>query len=536
MEKDYLSHSLRICTSQEMREIDQKCETVFGLSALQLMENAGQAAAEAILSHYPLAGTEQEIVVFAGKGNNGGDAFVVARRLLSLGRKVRVFYLEQDKSYAGASLKNLQILKAMKARCSFVETSGEVEEYFKNLHAAPVVVDGILGTGFKGSLDGIYCDTVELINDHAETTIALDIPTGIAADTGAIRGVSILAHMTLSFGYPKLGHFLPPGATRRGKLVNLDISIPPVFAREGTLALLQRGPLSTVLKDRDRYGHKNSFGHTLLVGGSPGRIGAICMAARACHRMGTGLVTVATWENCFELVASRLPDETMTVPIKLEGAQATLYKNALSDFSSIVIGPGLGVRTESKQILETLLSHYRGPLVIDADALNTIAEFKLHEYLQKRTAPTVLTPHPGEMSRLIGVDKEALLENPIASLKQAVDRTNAVVLLKGAATLIGSVDRPIFLNHYPNDGMATAGSGDVLAGMIGGLLGQGIDPALGTYLGVYLHSLAGDFAARSLGHRSMTAREIIENISQAFKEIKSSHVQDNSHPGRVELL
>jgi hydroxyethylthiazole kinase-like uncharacterized protein yjeF len=375
----------------------------------------------------------------------------------------------------------------------------------------------------KGQLEGIFYDVVEMINQcNASEVVALDIPSGISGDTGNIHGTSIQATLTVSFGFPKLGHFLPPGAARRGELVNVDISLPAKFRKEGDKQLLMKAAMGELLKERDKYGHKNSFGHTLLIGGSPGRVGAIVMAARACHRMGTGLVTVASWADCFDVLMEKLPLETMSVPLNVSGAEYQAYKKNLPEYTSVVIGPGLGLRPEGKQLVTDLLTHYNGPVVVDADALNLISESHMHDLIAKRPAPTVLTPHVGEMARLMAVPKNEIMADPIATIRNAVSKTHATVLLKGAATLIGGVEDVLYLNHYPNDGMATAGSGDVLAGMIGGLIGQKMDPFQGTLLGVYLHSLAGDFAAQERGHRSMTAHDIIENISNAFKDIKTS--------------
>ncbi len=515
---------LRICTSNEMRELDRIADQEYQIDASILMENAGRAAAQILLERFPNAGRSTEILIFAGKGNNAGDAFVVARRLLCLDRKVRVFTLNDTSGYVGPALKNYEILKRMKAKLIQLENSVDLEAFFKSSTGPFTVVDGILGTGLKGKLDGIYYDVVEMINGlKASEVISIDIPTGVSGDTGSVHGTSIIAALTVSLGFPKLGHFLPPGAARRGELVNVDISLPPRFQKEGDKFLLMKSPMCSLLKERDRYGHKNSFGHTLLVGGSPGRIGAIAMAARACHKMGTGLVTVATWDDCIDSLVIKLPNETMSVPVRLSGPDAETYKRSLSGYSCIVVGPGLGLRNEGKILMQELLTHYFGPLVLDADALNLVADYKLHDLLVKRRgAPTVLTPHPGEMARLLHISKDEVMENPAQAVRNAVKLTHATVMLKGASTLVGSADDILYLNHYPNDGMATAGSGDVLAGMIGGLLGQKIDPLQGTLLGIYLHSLAGDFAAKTFGHRSMTAPDIIENISNAFKDIKAT--------------
>ena len=527
---------MRICTSHEMRELDRIAEQEYGIDATLLMENAGRAAAQILLEHFPHAGRTSEILIFAGKGNNAGDAFVVARRLLCLDRRVRVFHLDSGSRYTGAVLKNFEILKRMKAKLTELETSADLEAFFKSAAGPFTVVDGILGTGLHGDLEGIFYDVVEMINARSTEVLALDIPTGVRGDTGAVAGTSILATVTVSFGFPKLGHFLPPGAARRGELVNVDISLPPKFRKEGEKFLLMRSRMSDLLKERDRYGHKNSFGHSLLIGGSPGRLGAITMAARACHKMGTGLVTVASWEENIDTLSVKLPDETMSVALHKDGTDLQAYIKMLPNYSSIVVGPGLGMQPEGKTLIEELLANYRGPLVIDADALNIIADYRMHGALVNRRAPTVLTPHPGEMARLLHVSKDAVTADPIKAVRDAVAMTHAIVLLKGAATLIGSTDDVIYLNHYPNDGMATAGSGDVLAGMIGGLLGQKVEPFHGTLLGVYLHSLAGDFAAKSHGHRSMTAPDIIENIGNAFKDIKDSPEPTLPVEGRARLL
>ncbi len=511
---------LRITTASEMRELDRISEQEYGIDAMLLMENAGRAASHIVLERFPQAGREAEVLVFAGKGNNAGDAFVVARRLIALERKVRVFHLDNGSRYHGATLKNFEILKKMKARLTAVESAAELEEFFRSNSGPFIAIDGILGTGLKGEIEGIFYDVVQLINAHVNDIVALDIPTGVSGDTGEIRGAAIQAALTVSFGFPKLGHFLPPGAGKRGELINCDITLPPRFRREGDKFLLMPERMAELIHSRDRYGHKNSFGHTLLVGGSPGRIGAITMAAKAAHRIGTGLVTVGTWTECLDQLMAKLPDETMSLGIKMDRAEVAGYRKMLGQTTSVVVGPGLGLRPEGKDILTELLSSFQGPVVLDADALNLIADHNLHDFLIARKGATVLTPHPGEMARLLGVPKEQVVRDPVRAVKDAVARTHSVVLLKGAATLISSPDEKLYLNHYPNDGMATAGSGDVLAGIIGGLLGQGMNAFEATQLGVYIHSLAGDLAAQAHGHRGMTASDIIGNLPNAFKELK----------------
>lgn len=526
---------IRICSNREMRELDQIAHEKYGMGPELLMENAGRAAVEVILNEYPRAGIDSEILVFAGKGNNAGDAFVVARRLHGLDRKIRVFTLVNPSEYRGATLKNFEIIQALGVKQTQLDNAADLESFFRSSQGPFLAIDGILGTGLSGDLQGIFYDVVEVMNQHLEELVALDIPTGVSGDTGRICGTSLVATLTISFGFPKMGHFLPPGAARRGRLFNVDLSLPARFSKEASNVLLTPRPLFALLKERDRYGHKNSFGHTLIIGGSVGKLGAAVLAARASHKMGTGLVTVTSWEETLDVLMAKLPDETMAVPLRLTPSDIQNYKDNVGQYSSIVVGPGLGTRSEARSVVQELLAVYDGPLVIDADALNIVAEYDLHSLLIKRRAPTVLTPHPGEMARLLKISKDEVLLDPARAVRDAAERTGAVVLLKGAATLIAcSQSEVLYLNHYPNDGMATAGSGDVLAGMIGGLLGQKLQAFSATQLGVYLHSLAGAFAADLVGHRSMTARNIVENISHAFTQIKE--VSEKPYCGVSHLL
>jgi ADP-dependent NAD(P)H-hydrate dehydratase / NAD(P)H-hydrate epimerase len=527
---------MRICTNAEMRELDRLAEEQFFIHPAILMENAGRAAVDVLFEFYPEAGKHQEILVFAGKGNNAGDAFVVARRLLGLDRKVRVFHLVDGEQYQGDAKKNFDILKSLKAKMVQLESGAELKDFFDRSMGPFVAVDGILGTGLKGDVQGIFFEVIELVNQYASDIIALDIPSGVNGDSGAVQGASIFADFTVSFGFPRLGHFLPPGAARRGRLVNVDISLPGFFRKEGNKFLLMKESLTRLLHKRDRYGHKNSFGHTLLIGGSPGKTGAVSMAAKATLKIGTGLVTLATWEDALDTLTLRTPDELMVRPIGLSDREIEKSRERLNEFSSIVIGPGLGQRPEGKKLMEEVLNSYQGPLVIDADGLNLIAEHDLHPILLHRKGATVLTPHPGEIARLLGVSNKEVTARPDEAVKRLVDQTHSIVVLKGAATLISSSDEILHLNHYPNDGMATAGTGDVLAGMIGGLLGQGMDDLEATQLAVYLHSLAGGLAADQHGHRSMTAIDVIENIGEAFKSLKTEEKEIIPREIRVDLL
>jgi hydroxyethylthiazole kinase-like uncharacterized protein yjeF len=530
---------LRICTNKEMRSLDQIAEIEMGIGPVILMENAGRAATEIILREYPKAGLNQEILVFAGKGNNAGDAFVVARQLLCLGRKVRVFHLIKGVEYKGATAENFKILSRMKAKLVHVTESQDLEAFFDQSRGPYLAIDGIIGTGLKGNLEGHFYEVIELINQHVDKVVSLDIPTGVSGDTGLVQGIAIEAAITISFGFPRLGHFLPPGANYRGKLVNVDISLPSRFSKEGDKFLLRAKEIAHKIARKygreDRYAHKNDFGHVLMIGGSPGRTGAIAMASLAALRMGAGLVTVASWEKSMSELNSRLPVEAMTITIPDNETNFEKYASLMKLFTAVVIGPGMGNQPESKKMLEWLLKNYQGPVVLDADALNIIGEHDLHALCVHRKAPTVLTPHPGEMARLIRRTKEDVVQNPVDSLKKCIELTHSVVLLKGAATLMSSPDDVLYLNHFPNSGMATAGSGDVLAGMIGGLLAQGMPGFDSAQTGVYLHSLSGSKAASKLSPRGMIATDIIKNIPLAYRELHKKY-DEEEEPRMAQLL
>lgn len=514
---------MRIVTSEEMRKLDETASSKIGLSSIVLMENAGLEAARVIHNIALERKYTGEILVFCGKGKNGGDGLVVARRLLSCGHRVRVFLLHNPEDYSQDSAANLAILKNMRAKISVVESASVLEAYFKSAVPPFLAVDALLGTGLKRDIEGLYYDVVEILNHQATEIISLDMPTGVQGDSGRISGAALQASATISFGYPKLGHFLAPGAAKRGRLFNIDLSFPKAWRAEGDKYLLNHDNTASLLQKRDRYGHKNSFGHCLLIGGSPGRLGAIEMASQSCLKMGTGLVTVASWEDSFPTLEVKLSSEIMNFRIVRKGNDFEVPKPGLDLFSSVVIGPGLGMRADGGEVLRQLLLRYKGPIVIDADGLNILAERKFYDLITKRTYPTVLTPHPGEMARLLDVSKDTIVEDPVKSVRTAVEKTGAIVILKGATTLIHAADGVTWLNHYPNDGMATAGSGDVLAGMIGGLLGQRMNALEATRLGVFIHSLAGTFAAQTFGHRSMTAKGIISNIGAAFKDLREYH-------------
>ncbi len=526
---------MRIVTSQEMREIDERAINEFGIPSIVLMENAGARSAEVIAEQYDKLGFESDILVFAGKGKNGGDALVVARHLISMSKKVRLFLLHEAESYNEYSRQNLEILLKEKVRPVYLENVAPLEEYLSSGPGPYMAVDGLLGIGFKGSLVGLYADVADCMNSKVDYCVSLDIPTGVDGTCGSVVGQCVQADLTLTYGFAKLGHYIAPGALHRGELQVIDISLPPNFRDEGMVSAIYEKTVAPLLRRRDRYGHKNSFGHVLIIGGSKGRLGAVSMASRAALRMGTGLVSAATWSECWETLMGKINDEIMTMAIETDASKLQKQRQAIQeDYSSVVIGPGLNTGKRVEGLLCEMIQYYHGPIVIDADGINLLADPKLRDELLRRTGPTVLTPHIGEMARMMDVEKEEVVADPMGYVQRAVEATNAVVLLKGATTFIGAGENQFFLNDYPNDGMATAGSGDVLAGMIGGLLGQGMKAVEAACLAVFLHSLSGNFAARKLGYRAMSASDIISNIGESFLHLRRYKGEAIDQPSRLQ--
>lgn len=516
---------MRICTRDEIRQLDEKSMTQFSIRPELLMEIAGARATEIFLKYRPNAGFKTPVILITGMGNNGGDAMVIARHLVGLGRKSHVFLIGSADLLRTPNTDHWKTLKQLGVPATEVSHIQTLSSFFEQNPGPHDVIDGLLGTGMQGSTSGVYYDVIEAAQKHAGFVFALDLPSGVDANTGQVAGRAFRADITASFGFPKLGHFFAPGAELRGKLVNLSLSYPPQLTSSSAIRLLRDSEVAKLLTQRDRYGHKNSFGHTLVIGGSLGKVGAISLSAKACHKMGTGLVTAATWLEVWPTLMSRVSDETMTFGLEDIEKSSDRAHELLSPFSSVVLGPGLGTDARAKKLLEAILETYRGPIILDADALNLVAQHGYLSRLKELKVPCIMTPHPGEMSRLLKIDKQEIVERPLEAIQQAMDLTHATVVLKGAVTLVGSVGSPMYLNHYPNDGMATAGTGDVLAGMLGGLVGQGMAPASAALLGVYLHSLAGDLAAQTKGHRSMTAGDIIGNIGNAFQTLKETKTQ-----------
>lgn len=513
---------MKIVTAHTMQELDRRAIEEYGIPGRELMEAAGRGCAEHILAAY---GSRQgrRAVILSGKGNNGGDGYVIARYLQEKGWQVLVIVLADRDSIHADALTNLVLLPD--EILSFCPEEGELtEKHADDIQKADVLIDALLGTGLRNDLHGIYLEAVELINTAPGKVVAVDIPTGIHGTTGRILGQAVHANMTVTFGAAKLGHVLYPAAEHVGRLVIVDIGIPPQLMQEAVgYDFLNEKLMASQVKRRDRQAHKGIYGHCLIIAGSTGKTGAAALAANSAVRTGSGLVTLAIPESLNPVLEVKTT-EAMTLPLPDAGsgyltthAIAMLEKH-LAGKNAMAFGPGIDRRPAVVTVLQTLIENCSLPMVIDADGLNALAEDTtiLH---RKRSKEIILTPHPGEMSRLLGSSIPDVAAIRISVAQEFARTFGVYVVLKGARSIIAAPNGMAAINGSGNPGMASGGMGDVLTGILTSLLGQGYSAWNACRLGVFIHGLAGDLVAMEQGEAGMTATDLIERIPTALNRL-----------------
>lgn len=523
---------MRIVDISEMKDIEVQAKEKYFFDESLVIENVGIQGAEVIQSKILTNVIEPEILFLIGKGNNGADGFSIARHLTTNGNRVRAFMLFSEKDCTDELNKQAQMAQAYGVVVNFIEDIDSLQGYFGQLPGNIIVVDALFGTGVKLPLSNFLYDVINYVNENAAYIISIDIPSGVEGDTGFTQGNSIVANMTLAVALPKLGYYMADGARVVGDVEVLDVGFPAEVLSNGSKFLLGIEDIVDPISRRDKFADKKIFGHTLVIGGSHGLTGALVMASQAALKVGAGLITAATWEPQYQEFISRLIPEVMTGYVPLDTNKWPRLISDLNKYSAIVIGPGLARSTRARKLTLEILSNFNGPVVVDADAINVLNLKEDREVFQVRNAPTVLTPHFGEFASFAGVSKSELERKPVHYLKQLVDQTNCTVLLKGPCTYLGFTNGSVFFNFFPNDGMATGGVGDVLAGILGGLLGQDPElkenqPLINRYenfnktvgLAVLIHSYAGHLAAQKFGVRPMSASSIIETFPEVFKEL-----------------
>lgn len=515
---------MNLVTAEEMRLLDQTAIEEYGIPGVVLMENAGLAVVRVVRDHFSGNMARRRVLIFAGKGNNGGDGFVVARHLANAGCDVKIFLLCKPEELQGDAQTNWKIVRKMNIRYQLILTERDLNVVKVGLMYTELVIDGIFGTGFRGEAQGTVGKLIDLVNEAGKPVAAIDIPSGLEADTGRVKGPCIQARYTVTFGLPKVGLILEPGARFVGKLVTADISFPrELIRKQFNRYLLDRDLCRSFLPVRKVDSHKGSYGHVLIIGGSPGMSGAVVLAAQAAVRSGAGLVTAGVPAGLNPVMAAKLT-EAMSVPLP-ETGEGTLSLSALEPIKSwaagkvAVFGPGLSRHKETQEIARTFAGDLPCPAVLDADALFALA-LNISS-LKKSKYPIVLTPHPGEMSRMLGISVEEIQGDRVGAAERAAKEWNAVLVLKGAKTIVASPEGRLYVNPTGNPGMATGGSGDVLAGMIGAFMAQGLKAEHAAAVSVYVHGRAGDLAAGQVGQISLAAGDLIRYLPKVFQELEA---------------
>jgi len=510
---------LPVFTAAEMRALDARAIREVGIPGPRLMDNAGTGAAALIAGWLaPIRG--KTVVVVCGKGNNGGDGFVVARRLKARGAAVRVLLVGRRAEVRGDAAAALGRWRGR------VEEIEEPARLARALDGADVIVDALLGTGVSGAVRGPAAAAIEAINRAGAggvPVVALDLPSGLDADRGALLGPTVKAWRTVTFAGLKRSLLLAPAAAQAGAVEIGDIGVSSGAARRGiTTWRLELADVRPAFPPRDLDAHKGRFGHLLVIAGSLGKTGAAVLAGRAALRSGVGLCTIAAPASQQPIVAAQAP-EYMTVALPETGAQSLSLKakdrvlELAHRLDAVALGPGLSLDPEVQELARVLVRDLPRPMVVDADALSALAGHL--DLLRRAAGPRVLTPHPGEMARMLGTTIQAVQADRIEVARTFAREHRVVIALKGAHTVIAGPDGHVAINPTGNPGMAKGGSGDVLTGIVGALLARPIEPETAVRAGCYVHGLAGDVAARERGEYAMLASDLVESLPAALRAL-----------------
>jgi ADP-dependent NAD(P)H-hydrate dehydratase / NAD(P)H-hydrate epimerase len=524
---------VKILTAAEMREVDRLTTERYSVPSLTLMEQAGQSVAEYLQQRFPNL-PSRRVVVLCGKGNNGGDGLVTARHLLEMGAKPTVIVLADPSEYKGDAAANFKRMRGARSELQVARTSSEWQSARKFLGSSDVIVDALLGTGTHGPVEGLLAEAIDDVNRHGltQTVVAVDIPSGLPADTGEAGPATVAADATVTFTAPKRGMVSCNGAHFVGEIVLRDIGSPgELIEAVGNSNLRWSEPheFNRFAAPRRPAGYKGDYGHALVVAGSVGKSGAAVLSSWAALRTGAGLVTVATPGPVLPLVAAHTP-EIMTEPLAATEPGTIAIRN-LEDgrFEAVAkgkkvlgMGPGLSTQEETQQFVRKVVGSRSAPIVLDADGLNAFAGRAAE--LKSPSGTICLTPHPGEMARLVGTTTKDVQSRRVeVALKSAAD-WNAHVVLKGHLTVVAAPDGSAYINSTGNPGMGTAGTGDVLTGMLTGLTAQYSAESWPSMIafGVYLHGLAGDLAWAETGEAPLMASDLIRMIPRAYRQFYSA--------------
>lgn len=510
---------MKIVTAKQMRALDRAAIEKHKIPSLVLMERAGAGLADAVLGLMP--DERGTVLVVAGGGNNAGDGLVAARLMGEAGADVEIIMLSAKDRLSPDALVNFERLSGIDIH--IVDDADAFDEAMSDVGVPDVIVDAIFGTGIDRNVTGMPAHAIERINNSGVGIVSADIPSGLSADTGEAMGCAVRAALTVTFGLPKAGFFAGVGPEYTGCVSVVDIGIPAeeVEACESNLELNSPEGFANQFAPRERDTHKGTYGHVVVFAGSGGHLGAGYLASLAALRAGCGLVTYCLPAAAFDKFDARYP-EVMCEAIPDDGRGAfggVGLERALEVEAGkqvVAIGPAIGTSDDTRKFVNAFLLKSGVPAVIDADALNVLDI----EALERTHVSAVLTPHPGEMSRLVGVSTEEIQADRVGFARSLADRTGAVVVLKGNMTIVAEPRGQDYINFTGNSGMATAGTGDALTGMIASFIAQGMEPIVAARAAVYIHGLAGDIAAEEIGQESLVATDVISRIGRAIESVR----------------
>ena len=516
---------MKAVTTEQIRQLDQRTIAA-GIAGEELMERAGYAVARTTVG-FLKRHDARAVLLFAGKGHNGGDAIVAARHLAAAGCQPTLVLLCRRNELEGDPLLHFQKLvggiqvfelpelvgPTVGSPSSAAATGAAALQQIVADTEPVVIVDGLLGTGLKGEVREPYTTAIKVINDLKRPVVAIDIPSGLDSDTGEPHGTCVCADTTVTMGLPKVGLLKPAAADFVGRIEVADIGFPQDFVDEipTDVELLTASDIATLLPRRCRSAHKGEFGHLLVIGGSEGYTGAPVLAAHAAARAGVGLVTLAVPQDVYSIVAANCPPEVMPRPLDLGGQFGPTY---FAGFDAVAIGPGLGQHAETRKLVWQVMSNCSLPMVVDADALNVVAQNV--GAMKKLQRPLVLTPHPGEMARLVDKTAKEVQADRWEVARSFAQECGVVTVLKGAGTVVTDKAGKLWINATGNPGMAKGGMGDALTGIIGAFLAQRMALLDAARAGVFIHGLAGDLACDKLGECALLTTDLIEHLSAAF--------------------
>jgi len=509
-----------LVTAAQMQELDKKAIEEFRIPGLVLMENAGRGIFELICRHFA-ARLYQGVTILIGPGNNGGDGFVIARHLNQEGVKVELLILAPEEKFKGDALINYNIVKNLGLSVTVCSNSISLSTVSETIEKSGIIVDAIFGTGLVREVTGRFAQCIEMANKSPAPIVAVDIPSGLSADTGRPLGKAIRADLTATMALAKLGLILHPGTEYVGDLHIVNIGLPNTSIAEADIKteLFDEKDFRSILRPRPSIAHKGTFGHLLIVAGSRGKTGAAALSAHGALRAGAGLVTVGCPKDVQPVLAQKLTEAMIEdLPETESGTVSTraipLIKTMLERKKALAIGPGLGVNKEIQEVVRLLFEEVPIPMIADADALTALGTE--HTPVVRAKQPRILTPHPGEMAHMLGCTPAEVQHDRIAAALSLARSSGAIVVLKGAGTVIAAPDERVALNSSGNPGMASGGMGDVLTGIIGGFLAQGYAAWDAARISVFVHGRASDQLAKVKGNWGYLASEIADWMPHLF--------------------